>query len=226
MKKILLMTAIAVFSISSYAQLQFGGQIGANLGLGHATDQYVDPIYGGINVANDPKVGFLIGVLGEVGFGKLAFRPELNFVQKGSKSGYNGLGSSADKLTLNYIEVPLNVVYNIKLSKLGKVFFGLGPAIGIGLSGKDKYIDVDDNGNAITVKEDIKFDGDKNSTDNKLHYKRTDIGANILAGFQLPMGVFAKLGFTYGFSNIDPYTDYKYKNRCFNICVGYIIGKK
>ena len=237
MKKIILLALIAISSTVSFAQFQFGAQIGANLGLGHSTYDYVDPVYGGLDIANDPKVGFMIGVLGEVGFGKLAFRPELNFIQKGSKAGYGSVltgtsGAYSSKLTLNYVEVPLNVVYNINLSKAGKVFFGLGPAVAFGLSGKQK-----DN-SAVNSKVDVKFDGKKSdditsASDVDRHYKRVEVGLNVLAGFQLSMGAFVKLGYTHGFIDIDPDKDNalpedrsSYKNRGFSICIGYMIGKK
>ena len=230
MKKIILIAAIAVCSISSQAQVSFGAQVGANLAMGHTTND--DPLTSAYTLTNDPKVGFLIGVLGEVDFGKIAFRPELNFIQKGSKSGYSGIVfggyDNSNKRTLNYIEIPLNVVYNLEIGKAGKVFFGLGPAIGIGLSGKDKLNDVDANGYPITVKRDVKFDGkkDADATDGKAHLKRLDVGASILAGYQLPMGLFAKLSYTYGFMDIDADTYYKYKNRGFSICIGYMLGGK
>jgi hypothetical protein len=239
MKKIILIAAIAVCSISSYAQVSFGAQVGANLGMGHA--DYGGGIYGtaaNLAVTNDPKVGFLIGVLGEIEFGKIAFRPELNFIQKGSKNGgyydYYYSSTTTKKTTLNYVEVPLNVVYNLKVGSAGKAFFGLGPAVGIGLGGTDKYNDEDINGNLFT-KHKVKFDG-KNanetaSGDIDTHYKRVDIGLNILAGFQLEMGAFAKIGYTHGFSNIDPNKDVTnvnstYKNRGITICIGYMLGGK
>ncbi len=229
MKKIILLAAIAVCSITSYAQLGFGAQIGGNLGLGKEKYGYTNAP----TLSTDPKVGFLIGVLAEIGFGKLAFRPELNFIQKGSKSGYSYAGyggaySATTKTTLNYVEIPLNVVYNLEIGKAGKVFFGLGPAIGIGLSGKYKSTGDPDT--------DITFDGkkeDPNDPDywDKIHYKRVDVGLNILAGFKLPMGLFAKVGYTHGFSNIDANKDLidyngDYKNRGISLCIGYIFGKK
>lgn len=228
MKKIILIAAIAITSINSYAQVSFGVQLGANLGMGHYKDNYYYG-YATPAVANDPKVGFMLGALAEVDFGKLAFRPELNFIQKGSKSGYDayyGYTSSASKITLNYVEIPLNVVYNLNVGSVGKAFFGVGPAIGIGISGKEK------NG---ADKYDVKFDGKKSAelpaNDNDTHLKRMDIGANILAGFQLSMGVFAKVGYTHGFSNIDPNKDdpnylTEYHNRGVSFCVGYMLGSK
>lgn len=225
MKKIILITAIAVCSISSYAQVSFGAQVGANLGMGHTTLDYV----GADPVTNNVKVGFLIGVLAEIDFGKIAFRPELNFVQKGGKNGFNygfGLSSATRKLTLNYIDIPLNVVYKMNLGgKDSKLFFGLGPDVGIGLSGNDSYDDTDGNGNTFT-KHKVKFDGKKNSSDFDTHLKRVDIGLNILAGYQLPMGVFGKIGYTLGFPNLDPNDDQSYKNRGVSICIGYMLGGK
>ncbi len=230
MKRIILIAAITLCSISSHAQVSFGAQVGANLGIGNTTIE--DPYYGAASIANDPKVGILIGVLAEAEFGKLAFRPELNFIQKGSKSGYGAFtGGSAYsfKRTLNYIELPLNVVYNMNLGgKDNKLFFGLGPAFAFGISGKDKD---------ASGKYDVKFDGKKsddlNSNDIDTHLKRVDVGINLLAGYKLPMGLFGKIGFTYGLSNIDPNKDNaqvvdrsSYKNRGVNICVGYMMGGK
>ncbi|MFT3908565.1 MAG: porin family protein [Ferruginibacter sp.] len=226
MKKIILIAAIAVCSISSYAQLSYGGQIGGNLGMGHFTND--DPYLSSLAIANDPKVGFMIGVVGQVEFGKLAFRPELNFVQKGSKNGGSSLYyTSVNKLTLNYIEVPLNVTYNLEVGKVGKVFFGLGPAIGIGLGGKNKYSE-SDGYDYYSAKADVKFDGKKDSElssdDVDTHLKRVDVGANIIGGLQLPMGLFAKVGFQLGLIDLNPNDNSKYKNRGVSLCVGYMFG--
>ncbi len=228
MKQFIVLIAIVFFSISSQAQISFGGQIGANLGMGHQTND-VDDVFETSAAINDPKIGFLVGVVAEIDFGKLGFRPELNFVQKGSKSGsVNGYAYDDDieKFTLNYLEIPLNVVYNLKVGRAGKVFFGLGPAIGIGLSGTDKFSTYDDNGDRYSGKIKIKFDGKENANDGNGHFKRIDIGANVLGGIQLPMGFFAKVGFTYGFTNISPYKDFEYKNRGVSLCVGYMLGGK
>ena len=216
------MAAIAVCSISSHAQVSFGAQIGANIGMGHASDE--NATLAALSVANDPKVGFLIGVLGEVDFGQLGFRPELNYIQKGSKYGF---GSGSSKITLNYIQVPLNVVYNLELGKSGKLFFGLGPEVAFGISGNSKN---------SSGKTKVKFDGketDSSGGDNYKHLKRTDFGVTVLAGFQLEMGAFAKIGYTLGLTDIDPdknnsdpYFRSSYKNRGLSICVGYMLGGK
>jgi hypothetical protein len=64
----------------------------------------------------------------------LSFRPELKYVQKGGNLEQDGY---SDKMTLNYIELPVNFVFNTHSSK-GMFFVGLGPSFNLGLSGKSK----------------------------------------------------------------------------------------
>ncbi|MBC7536036.1 MAG: PorT family protein [Ferruginibacter sp.] len=230
MKKSILAAVMAMCSIAAYAQVSFGGQVGVNLGLGNAKDGYfAGSIYAGPELANEPKIGLLAGVVAEVDFGKLSFRPELNFIQKGSKSGISGYDEN--KFSLSYLELPLNVVYKLELgSKGNKVFFGLGPAIAFGLGGKIKNTD---GSTGAVYSRKVKFDGKKNGTDDKAHFKALDLGANILGGFQMKSGLFARVAFTYGFSNLYPEKTYNvsgttydqsYKNRGVNLSVGYMLG--
>ncbi len=222
------------------AQISFGGQLGANLAFGKASTDYVDP-YLSTTLTNDPKAGFLAGVLAEIPLGeKLAFRPELNFIQKGSTTGISNAIFGIDpqqKITLNYIELPLNVVYKLNVGS-GNFFFGLGPALAFGISGKVKLSDpTDPTDPGLNRTAKVKFDGKKSddipssAKDNDAHLKRFDIGANILAGYKLQNGLFFKLGYNYGILNIDPNKDNKlaadqttYKNRGFNVCIGFMIG--
>ena len=240
MKKLILLTAFVVTTTSvCLAQASFGFQAGGNLAFGKVTNQYSDPLFPS-SLTSKPKFGFLIGVIGEIPFGsKFAFRPELNFIQKGSKpsifESFNGSNIEQD-ITLNYIELPLNVVFKANVGS-GNFFFGLGPALAFGISGKDKIsypYDPSDPDLNRTAK--VNFDGKKSDdiTDPKdmdLHLKRFDVGANILAGYKLGNGLFFKLGYNYGFMNIDPNDGNKdaqdrstYKNRGFNICIGYMLG--
>ena len=248
MKKLILLAAFAVTTSIASAQVSFGVQLGANIAMGKATFDGVNPLYT-TSIGNDPKVGIMGGFVAEIPVGgKLAFRPELNFIQKGSKTNatFASFGiSDVDnhKLTLNYIEVPLNVVYKLDLGA-GNLFFGLGPTVAIGISGKDKVSNDAYPGDPdYNYTNKVNFDGKKsdevaNSTPaeqdayyKETHLKRIDIGANIIAGYKLPMGLFAKLGYTYNFMDIDPNKKNadpddrsSYKNRGFSICVGYMIG--
>ncbi|MFT3908563.1 MAG: porin family protein [Ferruginibacter sp.] len=232
MKKIILFAFISFLSMASYAQFSFGPQVGVNFGFGHEKDDYFNSLTSqGVLVSDLARIGFTGGLVADIGFGKISFRPEINYVQKGSKTDF-GVGNDVyRKWNLNYVEIPLNVVYNLKIPRLGKVFFGLGPAVSMGIGGKIKEKDV--NGERSYK---VKFDGEKNPTDYKLHLKGLDIGANVLAGIQLKMGFFGRIGFTYDFVNLFPnktyvdgngnVNDFGYNNIGLNLCVGYMIGKK
>ncbi len=236
MKKLILSFAlIAITTLGANAQVSFGIQAGANFAMGKSSTDIAIPGYA---LTNDPKVGVLGGFLAEIPFGdKIAFRPEFNFIQKGSKSGFSFIGSGSDeyKYTLNYIELPLNVVYKLPVGA-GNFFFGLGPALAFGLSGKVKYTDASNSAYNETL--DIKFDGKKddditNPSDNDIHLKRFDVGLNLIAGYKLPMGVFFRVAYTHGFMDVDPNKDNRdpddrrsYKNRGVNIGVGYMFGSK
>jgi hypothetical protein len=220
MKKLLFVAGISLLSVASFAQVQFGAQIGGNLASG--TSKYEE---GSITVDQDlkSKFGFLVGAVAEMPISSaISFRPELNFIQKGAKYEETIQGITIkDEITLNYLELPLNFVYNFDAGA-GKFFVGLGPSIGFGLSGKAKYSETGFPEEEV----DVKFDGEKNPTDGKRHLKAIDFGGNFLAGYKMANGLFINLGYTIGFSNIDPADNYTYKNNGFAIKLGYMFGGK
>jgi Outer membrane protein beta-barrel domain len=260
MKKIILFAAFAVSCITSMAQVSFGVQLGVNY-ASPKTDNYTIP---GIISAypfsystpsyliprtaptSNPKLGYLIGFVAEIPINKkIAFKPELIYIQKGHEGtkSDNFKNDIATKFTLNYLELPLNVVYKLNVGK-GSLFFGLGTALSFGIYGKEKgKIIIRSPADISNLKKDyielVKFDGksrdDLNQSilfkDNRLHLTRFDIGANLLAGYQSEKGIFFKLGYNYGLLNIDPNKNNKlaenqssYRNRGFNVCIGYMIG--
>ena len=224
MKKILFTAVIATaFSFTATSQSTFGFQVGGNL----ASVKYEDG--SGKKEVNDSRVGAIAGLIADFPMGPLSFRPEINFIQKGFKNTSNEsiLGvdyKTEDKWRLNYVEVPLNFVFNLPMGT-GKVFFGLGPNFGLGLSGEAKSkLDIGSNTSSKTV--DVKFDGDKNATDAKIHLKRFDVGGNVLAGFQSDMGVTLNVGYTLGLSDIAPNdnSNSTLKNRGLTLKLGYMFG--
>lgn len=244
MKKLILLTAFAVTSGICLAQTSFGVQAGANIAMGKF--KYDDAQFTGSDThsqKNKANVGFLGGFIAEIPIGaSLAFRPELNFIQEGTKlevtvtSGLSAFASE-DKAIFNYIQLPLNVIYKLPVGP-GTAFFGLGPTLQFGISGKDKYSSATnptDNKNYT-----VKFDGNKSddvindpNTNyyNYRHLKRFDVGADVLAGYQLGMGGFLKLAYSHGFLELDPNKKNanpadrsSYKNSGFNVSVGYMLS--
>jgi len=238
MKKLILIAVFAAITGTSIAQVSFGIQGGANMSFGKASTDYKDPLFPS-TITNDPKTGFYGGFVAEIPIGMLAFRPELNYIQMGSRTDVkNFLGDiQENKITLNYIQVPLNIVYKVPVGA-GHLFFGLGPTIALGVGGKNKMsypADPSDPDFNRTV--DVRFDGKKsddyeNANDaDRVHFKRFDVGANAIAGVQLPMGLFFKLGYYYNFMDINPDKDNadesdraSYKNRGLNVGIGFMFG--
>lgn len=202
MKKVLLIAALAVSSVS-FAQINFGAQIGGNI-----ANMKFDPSIG----SPSSKFGLSIGAVAEIPVSKsLNFRPELNFVQKGCTISEYGVTL---KTTLNYLEVPLNFTYNVEAGS-GNLFFGAGPSIGFGVSGKYS---------SGSESVSIKFDGNKDATDNNEHLKSIDFGFGLLAGYKMSNNLSFSLGYNFGLSDIDPYDGSTTKNNGIAIKIGYMFG--
>lgn len=235
MKKMILSLAIvAVATLSANAQVSFGIQAGTNL----ATTKSEFTSAGTTTTdRGKTKAGFTAGVVANIPFSSmLAFRPELNYIQKGGKfsstqtiSGFTN--ASTENVSLNFIEIPLNIVFSLPAGP-GRFYAGAGPNISFGLSGKDKYTQTSSGGGFPTQTTSgsakVKFDGKKQSdlppNDNDFHLKAFDFGANALVGYKMNMGVFFNAGYTYGFSNLDPNPNTSFKTAGFTLKVGYMFG--
>jgi hypothetical protein len=144
------------------------------------------------------------------------FQPGLVFSIKGAQQKD---ASPNAKFMLNYIDLPLNIVYR---PQLGENFFllGFGPYLGYALGGKI----IDDNGD----KTDIEFmktieSGDPLSS----AMKRFDAGAGIFAGYELSNGIFLQLDTQLGLIKINadnkniPDDKLSIKNTGFGLSVGF-----
>ncbi|MEO6730342.1 MAG: porin family protein [Ferruginibacter sp.] len=152
------------------------------------------------NASNTPssvsknKVGLLLGVMVHVPLSKnIAFRPGLDFVQKGFRSATQAY---SDNYTLNYFDIPLNLLFYDRLHR-GKIIFGGGPVISFRAG---DYLDT-----------------------YPLATTRSDIGLNILAGYEFPIGFFINTNYTYGLKNVSAdKTNSTIRNRYLGLNVGYL----
>lgn len=189
--------------------------------LGFAQDYRVG-IKGGINLSHqgvfyssgDPAVrtltGFYAGGVIDIGFKKFSIQPGVFFSTKGNKesSYFPGPGASQPLETitkLNYIEVPVNLLYKIPVGENLKVFIGGGPYLAYALSG-GWYVGGQKLG-------DIVFGGDNN-------YKRFDYGINTTSGFELKNRVVISAGYGIG-SDLYP-NSVELKNHVISFSVGYL----
>ncbi|MBC7946666.1 MAG: PorT family protein [Chitinophagaceae bacterium] len=205
---------VLISTYASFAQNRFAISAGATMSnfSQKDNDEKVD--------GNKFKPGITVGVSLDVPMEKHgSFQPGVFLVQKGSKSETVD-GSDVTKVDtrLNYIEVPLNVVFRIPCSS-GRVVLGGGPAVGFALSGKSKV-----DGTGTDLESDLKFGS--SSRDADLNF--IDFGINALAGYEFSSGFFVNASYTHGINNLilDAPEGNKLWNRVFALRLGFMLGGK
>jgi len=210
MKKLILLTLLFVAgAATTFAQtVSFGVKAGLNISKWQISNQTQ-------SLATDGITGFHAGGIVDIKFGSFSVQPGVLFTTKGSAenvtqpSGYMHL-----RERLNYIEIPVNLLYRVTAGK-GNVFFGGGPYVAFGLSGKGTG-DSNFNGQQAHVTQDYKF----GSGDGEL--KSPEIGINALVGYQLNMGLMISAGYGWGLTNM-AHSDGegKLKNKGLEFSLGY-----
>ena len=133
------------------------------------------------------------------------FAPGLLFATKGSK--YEILGEDI-QIGLNYLEVPLNLVYKPVLGD-GNLIVAFGPYVGYGLGGKAKS----DEGDT-----DIEMGSEEEGS--HYNYKAFDMGANLSFGYMFGAGLSLQFNTQLGLVNIS-HGDDAVKNTGFGLSLGY-----
>ncbi len=206
MKKIILSVFIAsaINNVTS-AQTLFGPEVGLNL-------TNIKEKYAGASISGTTKPGFKIGIVTDNYLGSnLYLQPGLFFSAKGTNS------SQGDKIGINYIEVPINLLYKFKTNTGNYVFVGAGPYFAVAVGGQATS-------NGYTGKINI---GSSETDD----VKTFDFGLGFNAGYQLRQGLFFRGQYQFGLVNINPThnaygSDATVKNNGFSITVGWLFGDK
>ena len=230
MKKILL-----IFILSSSINLTFAQAIKFTVtaGVNESTaskipDNFIKEIAAaGQTFPNSKLHGFHAGVFAAYSVGKISIQPGLLYTTKGgipySFSGNsitNDYYNRKDVLRLNYLEVPLNIRYNIPIG-VNKVFIGGGPYIGVGISGKENYT-ITDNGpgeaNANQVNKSSKNITYGSGYDD---IKSMDFGLGAKLGFALKKGWLISFNYEYGLTNLSNDPRYSGENKTLGLSLGY-----
>lgn len=215
MKKLFVFLFIQIFFFSAFSQIFLGVEAGASIyNVTRAVPGISIP---GFSLGSAETYGFAGGAVSEIKiWRRFNLRPELGFVQKGARLTSDIISYTVPgRYTINYLRLPLNVTYNHKLGP-GKIFGGLGPELGYGLSGKGKG----DNGKTVKLKMDGK---DISTTSSELHLKPFDYGVSFIAGYKMENGLFLSGGYFLGLADIDPDKDFTWKNHGFTISIGYLM---
>lgn len=180
MKKKLLLFLIAGLFISSETVAQFGVQ-GGLIGVPGEAFSTAD----GLDKAGG-AMGYTFGLFYNYQISdKITFQPAVNFVSKKWKDDLDG--TEITEFTINYLEIPLQAVYMTGGDR--GFFFGAGPSIFYGLSGKA----------------DITIGGSKTSSDydfgsGEFEENPFTIAANIMAGYSFG-SLIINLNFSQGLTN-------------------------
>jgi hypothetical protein len=216
MKKVILaLLLIAVISPAFAQSVKFGISGGLNesiLNLPNNTDNN-----------NSRLAGFHAGIFSDIDFGKISLAPGLYYTTKGENNKsfvadpIGATFTTSGKVTYNYLELPVNVLYNIPV-RSGKFFVGGGPYLAYTLSGRSKGTTIENSdGTTTTSTDDFKLvignqDGD---------LKRFDFGLGALGGFALNNGLSISGGYEHSVGNITKSTTGSVKNNVISVSLGY-----
>lgn len=208
MKKCILSCLFFVFCLSSYAQL--GVTLGLSFNKARSTSGGFDEDF-----ETDFTSSNLTGVRGGLKLdlpvaGNFYIQPSLLYAAKGGKFKYVG----TTKMTISYIEVPVNLLYKFKIGP-GSIIGGAGPYISYALGGKFGG---------------VKMFKEKDSNDEYL-FKRLDYGVNLQTGYEFAMGFGVGVCYDLGLANIinnksEEMEGSKMRTSSFAITLGYKFGGK
>ncbi|MBX3254376.1 MAG: PorT family protein [Chitinophagaceae bacterium] len=162
----------------------------------------------------DLKLSFTAGVVADIVFNEsFSIQPGLHFIQKGGRDIMETIS-----LQLNYAELSANGIYSMGETR-NSLFIGAGPTLSMGISGKLK----DYYPGAAVPPVNIKFGNNENED----HFKKFEIGANVLAGFHINRNFFVTALYNFGLSNlfINRTEDGRLTNRYWGIKAGWLFGR-
>ena len=176
MKKVIIMLAAALISVSAMAQVRFGVKVGADL-----------TNFWGEDIDHGMKPAYQIGALMEYKFNdKFAIAPEVVFASQGGKFkalDLNLFGLDIEKnvtFNTNYINVPVMLKYYVTPA----FSIDLGPQVGFNVYSKYSIEDVD---KAIDVKDNT---------------KTVDFGVGLGGTYNLSENAFVQARYTLGLTKV------------------------
>lgn len=188
----------------------------------------------GIEIHTILRPGFRAGIIAEEAISEqLAFQYGVYYTTKATSISINRNfveGNTAVQqktngyLRVNYLEIPMSVLYHTTPKSGSRFFVGGGPYLGIALGGVvsfDRDVVTSNNGNSTTHALTAKFPLDigSASTDD---IKRIDAGLQVQTGYELAGGIFTRLSGSYSATDIDPSPD-KARNINLALTIGYMI---
>lgn len=146
------------------------------------------PQWDTLNHKYSSRTGFHIGLLAEVPFfnsSNVYFRTGMLYTNKGRNfsSSYDTASSAVSSVTgrqfVNYMEIPVNVVFKLNLSRKTRFVFGGGPYVSFLFSGRETINTNYKNGTVNNIENtSLKIPHSQG------RYKNMDLGVNAFAGME------------------------------------------
>ena len=222
MKRVLLSTfLVAGLAGAATAQIGLAPEVGISIANLRGKVESQSLIAGGStqekSVSADPTFGLRGGVNLKLGLTeRLSIQPGLFYVAKGGKDKddfTDALGNTYNtesKISVSYLELPVNVVYNISNNGGGGIFVFGGPYLGYAFGGKEK-INVSATIGGVKTDTEKSNDLDIGSEDsdqgvlpNGDDWKALDYGFQVGLGYTLPIGLYAKAQYQMGLADVKP----------------------
>ncbi|HZH36073.1 MAG TPA: porin family protein [Flavisolibacter sp.] len=170
----------------------------------------------GTELNNKLNTGFSGGLDIAVPLGSgFYLQPGVDFTQKGTET------EGGIKTTLNYIDIPVTFVYK-PIVGTGNMVLGFGPYLGYGLGGKVT------NANGTSTKVVYRDEFDRQVPGTTTQLRKSDAGANFLAGYEFANKLSLNLKAQLGLKDINPDMGNegtnnmtRFRNTGFGISVGY-----
>lgn len=203
LKKTFFAVCLTAFSSSLFAQ------IGVRAGITLPNQNFEQD---GVEFSFDNNLGLTLAAFFEIGISdNFAIQPELAFVQKGTKTKIDFLGTTEEsKLRINYIDIP--VLAKLKFGNESiAAYVAAGPTFGYAITGS-----TEEDGDKTSF-EDDDWDG----------YNRLEIGANAGAGLGIPLDIgliFLDFRYLFSLTNLSDDSDITYHNKGICISIGFATG--
>ena len=220
MRYLLFIPVVLLCTSSLFAQPGFGPEVGIGMSSMHFA-----PEIGFTSASYSSIFSGKIGGIADFKFTKrVYFQTGLFLSRKGQSREFSFYKSDSlneyvqQTLTINYIDVPVTLVYKSGIQGKGRVILGVGVTPSYIIGGRNKL-------KAQGTYNDTPFTNNiNNQIANGKPVAAFDIGVNVIAGYELPTGLFFRAYYTAGTRDIGLGGEID-KNRMWGISAGYLFGK-
>ncbi|PSL30913.1 outer membrane beta-barrel protein [Chitinophaga ginsengisoli] len=230
MKKLILLSLLAISMLPVFAQTSIGVIGGYNLAWRYPIGPQQDA-----NHDYSLKPRWRAGLVTDHHlWKKLYLQPQLLLNTKGLHEKISSIGapdrfdySTERDLRVLYLEIQANFLLKERLGH-GKVFLGAGPYLARGITGRSKAKGFSSLGGQRTdydMQVPVKFSNNVVYNTPNVYEKHYDAGINFLAGYELKNGLFFNAVYSRGLKNLYYDDSYKSKNTYVGLSVGYFFKR-